>query len=147
MYRDDPDRIHEHLGSLRNRLRDQLLAEIPDVAADIVINGGSAEKVPQTLNVSLLGVDRQAFLMAADMNGFAISTGSACASGSSEPSPVLMAMQADQATVEGAIRISVGRTTTVAEVDSAAACFIRIFRHLSGKNKASQPTAAGRAEG
>ena len=147
LYRDDPDRIHEHLGSLRNRLRDQLLAEIPDVAADIVINGGSAKKVPQTLNVSLLGVDRQAFLMAADMNGFAISTGSACASGSSEPSPVLMAMQADQATVEGAIRISVGRTTTVAEVDSAAACFIRIFRHLSGKNKASQPTAAGRAEG
>jgi cysteine desulfurase len=120
-----------------------LLDEIPD----LVVNGGAAEKVPQTLNVSLSDVDRQAFLMAADMNGIAISTGSACASGSSEPSPVLMAMRANQATIEGAVRISVGRTTTAEEIDQAAATFSRIFQHLSSKNKANQPSSAGRAEG
>jgi len=143
LFLDDPERHSEHLSSLRDRLLGQLLAEIPE----ITVNGASAEKVPQTLNVSLSGVDRQAFLMAADMDGIAISTGSACASGSSEPSPVLMAMQADQATVEGAIRISVGRTTTTDDIDLAASCFARIFRRFSDKNKASQPDVAGRAEG
>ena len=70
--------------------------------------------------------------MAADMNGIAISTGSACASGSSEPSPVLLAMGASEDTVLGAIRISVGMTTTEAEIDLAAEQFVQIFRGLSG---------------
>ncbi len=140
---DNTEQLREHLCSLRDRLLKLLLDEIPD----LVVNGGAAEKVPQTLNVSLSDVDRQAFLMAADMNGIAISTGSACASGSSEPSPVLMAMRANQATIEGAVRISVGRTTTAEEIDHAAATFSRIFQHLSSKNKANQPSSAGRAEG
>ena len=120
----------EHLCSLRDRLLERLQAEIPD----LIVNGGVAEKTPQTLNVSFPGVDRQAFLMAADMNGIAISTGSACASGSSEPSPVLLAMQADETAVAGALRISVGHPTTESDIDYAADSFIRIFARLSSKN-------------
>ena len=130
LYLDDPIGRREHLCSLRDRLLKRLQAEIPN----IVVNGGAAEKTPQTLNVSFLGVDRQAFLMAADMSGIAISTGSACASGSSELSPVLLAMRADEATVEGAVRISVGQLTTIADIEHAADCFIRIFARLSSKN-------------
>jgi cysteine desulfurase len=129
LYLDKPVERNEHLSSLRNRLLNQLRSEIPD----IVVNGADAAKTPQTLNVSFPGIDRQAFLMAADMEGIAISTGSACASGSSEPSPVLLAMKADEATIEGAVRISVGCTTTVSEIDDTIERFIRIFARLSGK--------------
>ncbi len=143
LYLDDPAGQREHLSSLRDRLLDRLLAQIPGT----IVNGGTAEKTPQTLNVSFPGVDRQAFLLAADMNGIAISTGSACASGSSEPSPVLLAMQADETTVSGAVRISVGRSTTINDIDHTADCFVRIFGRLSSKNMASQPDPAGRAKG
>lgn len=143
LYLDAPVLLSEHLSSLRDRLLDRLRSEIPGIS----VNGGAVKKTPQTLNVSFPGVDRQAFLMAADMNGIAISTGSACASGSSEPSPVLLAMQADESTIAGAVRISVGRSTTVAEIDQAADCFVRIFARLSNKNITSQPDSASRAKG
>jgi cysteine desulfurase len=128
LFTDSPSTRFKHLLHMHDRMLAHLRKGIPN----IVVNGGEAEKLPQTLNVSVPGVDRQAFLMAADMNGIAISTGSACASGSSEPSPVLLAMGASEDTVLGAIRISVGMTTTEAEIDLAAEQFVQIFRGLSG---------------
>ena len=72
----------------RNRFEALLLQGLPGMA----INGGEAARVPHTTNISFAGADRQALLMALDLAGIACSTGSACASGSSEPSPVLRAM-------------------------------------------------------
>ncbi len=115
-------------------LRDQLQAAIGEHLPDVVINGfdpqGKVQRVPHTLNFSIPGIDRQAFLLAADMAGLALSTGSACASGSSEPSHVLLAMNAPEASVQGSIRISLGAFTTAAEIEKATHHILLIANNL-----------------
>ncbi len=84
-----------------------------------VILGSEEERLPHTSNVALVGLDRQAVMMALDFVGVACSTGSACASGSSEPSPVLLAMDCDPSHIKSAIRFSFGATQTISELDLA----------------------------
>ena len=84
-----------------------------------VINGAGAIRLGHTSNVAFPGIDRQALLMAADMAGLDISTGSACASRPSEPSPVLLAMGLPIEVVEGSVRISLGVDNTAEEIESA----------------------------
>jgi len=111
-------------------LRDRLQSQLVDHCPGAVVLGGNAPRVPHTLNIAFRGLDRQEFLMAADMLDLAISTGSACASGSSEPSPVLLAMGAEREVVEGAIRISLSALTTSGEIDQAAERIIKISNDL-----------------
>jgi len=113
------------------RLRDQLEKELLKAHSNLMINGHQAPRLPHTSNLSFRGIDRQALLLAADMNDLAISTGSACASGSSEPSPVLLAMNLDDEIVKGSIRVSLGPTTTKAEIDEAIIRISRIVENLS----------------
>jgi cysteine desulfurase len=105
----------QRMGQLRDRLESELESRFPN----LTVNGKQAERMPHTLNLSFPGIDRQAFLLAADIEGLAISTGSACASGSSEPSPVLIAMNANDDVIQGSIRISLGATTTADEIEQA----------------------------
>jgi len=121
----DPDRA-ARMTELRELLESRLLDRF-----ETTINGFDAERMPHTCNVSFAGIDRQAFLMAADIEGLAISTGSACASGSSELSPVLLAMQANNDVVQGSIRISLGATTTKNEIEEAIAKISSIVEKLS----------------
>ena len=102
------------------QLRDRLEAQLLVGDANVVINGAAATRLPHTTNIAFVGLNRQALLMALDLAGVACSTGSACASGSSEPSPVLLAMGCAEGVVEGSLRLSLGATTTPAEVDEAA---------------------------
>lgn len=74
---------------------------------------------PHILTLALPGIDRQAFVMAADLAGVCCGTGTACASGSSEPAPALVAMGLSAESVAAAVRFSFGRTTTAADVDAA----------------------------
>lgn len=104
----------ERLGRLRDRLEAGLLTRVPG----LVVNGAGAERLPQILNISIPGVDQEALLMALDLEGLAVSSGSACQSGAVEPSHVLVAM-GRTAPDEASIRFSLGRTTTEAEIDSA----------------------------
>lgn len=104
----------ERLGRLRDRLEAGLLTGVPG----LVVNGAGAERLPQILNISIPGVDQEALLMALDLEGLAVSSGSACQSGAVEPSHVLVAM-GRTAPDEASIRFSLGRTTTEAEIDSA----------------------------
>jgi cysteine desulfurase len=100
-------------------LRDRLFARLRASFADRVrLNGHPTLRLPNTLNVSIDGIDGAALLAAAP--GVAASTGSACHSGVSTPSPVLTAMGVPAPTALGAIRLSVGRYTTEADVDLAA---------------------------
>jgi cysteine desulfurase len=114
---------------LRDALEQMILAAIPDA----VVVGASARRLPNTSNISFPGVNRQALVMALDMAGVACSTGSACASGSSEPSPVLRAMGLPEAVVEGAIRLSLGAFTTAEEVAEAAGRIIKAVKHLRSR--------------
>jgi cysteine desulfurase len=106
----------QRMTQLRLRLERALVERLPDA----VIHAAHAPRLPNTVNVSLPGVDRQALLMALDMDGVECSTGSACASGSSEPSPTLRAMGLDDRLVSSSLRLSLGASTTDEEITAAA---------------------------
>jgi cysteine desulfurase len=97
----------------------------------VVINGARAPRIPNTANAALVGLDRQALLMALDQAGVACSTGSACASGSSEPSRTLAAMGCSQGVLAGSVRFSLGATTTEAEIDEALSRIAKACQTLS----------------
>jgi len=99
--------------SLRDRLKEGLLAKIPSIK----INGHPADTLPNTLNVSFPGVEGEAILLSMDLEGIEASTGSACASGSLEPSHVLMAIGAEPELAHGSIRFSLGWESSVEDVD------------------------------
>ena len=103
------------LRQLRDALEKQLLSRIPDA----VINGHASLRAAHVLNISVRGTDSESLLMALDLAGVACSTGSACASGSSEPSGVLLAMEAAREVVNSSLRFSLGAETTEEEIDEA----------------------------
>ena len=100
---------------LRDRLEKGLLENIPDVK----LNSPTEGRVPGTLNVSFLGCDGETLLMALDLAGFCVSTGSACSAGSTEPSHVLTALGLPPDRIRGSIRFSLGWGTTEEEVEEA----------------------------
>ncbi len=118
-------------------LRDRLAAAL--VAAGWVQNGHPTERLPNTLNVSLEGVWGEEVLRRAPE--VAAATGSACHSGSPEPSAVLLAMGLSPARALGALRLSLGRGTTQADVDRAAAALV-----AAGRATQSAASAAAGAE-
>jgi cysteine desulfurase len=103
----------ERVGSLRDRLREGILANIPNVH----VNGHPKQVLPGTLNVSFPGAEGESILLYLDMEGIAVSTGSACATGSLEPSYVLMETGIGAELAHGSIRFSLGAYNTDEEVD------------------------------
>ena len=101
------------LAALRNRLEEGILARVPGTA----VNGAREPRVPNTTNISFEGVEAESLLIALDLEGVAVSTGSACSSGSLEPSHVLRAMGLPQARTRNSVRFSLGPGTTAADVD------------------------------
>ncbi len=102
-----------HTRALRNRLRDGLLSRIPDIR----VNGHETSVLPNTLDVSFPGAEGEAILLHLDLLGVDVSTGSACASGSLEPSHVLVATGLGPELAHGSIRFSFGKYSTEEEVD------------------------------
>ncbi len=100
---------------LRGRLEESLRRSFPDV----VIHGARAPRLPNTVNASFPGARSDHLLMALDARGVEVSAGAACASGAVEPSPVLAAMGVPRDLAVCALRLSMGRTTTGAEVEQA----------------------------
>jgi cysteine desulfurase len=106
---------------LRDRLETGLVQALgPD---RIVRNGPRDERLrlPQTLNVGFPGLDGDALLMQLDLAGVAASLGSACASGSTRPSPTLVAMRVPDDRLRSSVRFSLGAGTTLEEIDKAVA--------------------------
>jgi cysteine desulfurase len=103
----------ERLRALRDRLAHGLRAAVSDLS----INGEGAETAPHVLNVSVAGADSEALLMHLDLAGIAASSGSACSTGSVEPSHVLLAMGVPRELALGAIRFSLGHESTEEDVD------------------------------
>jgi cysteine desulfurase len=101
------------MGALRKRLRDGLVARTPSIK----INGHPEDVLPNTLNVSFPGAEGEAILLSMDLAGIEASTGSACASGSLEPSHVLLAIGAGPELAHGSIRFSLGTDITEADVN------------------------------
>lgn len=112
----------EHTLALREQLEAGLRAR-PDA---IIFGGGAAQRLPNTLQFGIKGWDGEALLMALDRKGYAVSSGSACASGSGEPSHVLLAMGHDRVTAKGAVRASFGKDNTGSDVEGFLAALAQI---------------------
>jgi cysteine desulfurase len=109
---------------LRARLESGVRAAIPDA----VIHGERAPRLPNTVNLSIPGARSDHMLMALDQRGIEVSAGAACASGAVEPSPVLAAMSVPREIAITALRLSMGRSTTAAEVDAVIAALAECAR-------------------
>jgi len=101
------------LTEMRDRMEGAIIAAVPGS----VVNGGKAPRVPNTSNIAFDGVEAESLLIALDLEGIAVSTGSACSSGTVDPSHVLMAMGLPPERVQGSIRFSLGAGTTGQEID------------------------------
>ncbi|MCL2834647.1 MAG: aminotransferase class V-fold PLP-dependent enzyme [Treponema sp.] len=109
----DVEEYGKKMNSLRLRLRDGFLANIPDIH----MNGHPQDVLPNTLDVSFPGAEGEAILLSLDLKGIEASTGSACASGSLDPSHVLMATGIGPELAHGSIRFSMGWGITKEDVD------------------------------
>lgn len=105
---------HDALWAMRERLRKGIEENI----SEVVINGCQEHCLPGTLNVSFPGAEGESILLYLDLEGIEVSTGSACATGSLEPSYVLLAGGLDVELAHGSIRFSLGRYNTMDEVDT-----------------------------
>jgi cysteine desulfurase len=99
--------------ALRDRLERGILERVPSA----FVNGDTSARVPNTTNISFEGVEGESLVIGLDLEGIAVSTGSACSSGTLEPSHVLRAIGLAPSRVEGAVRFSLGEGTTDAEID------------------------------
>lgn len=96
---------------------DYFIEKVISSLPDVYFNGTRKARIPQTVNLSFRGVEGEAVVLALDMKGIACSSGSACTSGATEPSHVLKAMGVDEVAAQGAIRFSMGRSTTIEQLD------------------------------
>jgi cysteine desulfurase len=99
------------------RLRARLETRLRDAFPSVRFHGQAAQRIPSTLNFALPGVPGETLVIALDMAGFAVSTGSACASGAVEPSHVIQAMGFGEPEARGAVRISLGWSTTRDDIE------------------------------
>jgi cysteine desulfurase len=107
---DADHRMHKELS---NYFIDKITTLIPDVH----LNGHREKRVMPTVNLSFSGIEGESILLSLDLEGIACSSGSACTSGATEPSHVLVAMGKDKVEAQGAIRFSMGRSTTKEQLD------------------------------
>ena len=118
--------------ALRDRLEQGLLEKVPGAS----VNGDPAARVPTTSNMSFEGVEGESLVIGLDLEGIAVSTGSACSSGSLDPSHVLQAMGLPPARVEGAVRFSLGPATTAAEIDRVLEVVPAVVARLRSRGRA-----------
>ena len=102
------------IAALRDRLEAAVLDRIPGTG----VNGARASRVPNTTNIYFDGIDGEALVIALDLAGFAVSTGSACSSGAVTPSHVLTAMGVRAERARASIRFSLGASNTLEQVDT-----------------------------
>jgi cysteine desulfurase len=114
------------LGQLRDRLENAILERVPGTA----VNGSRQSRVANTTNISFDRVEAESLLIALDLAGFAVSTGSACSSGTLEPSHVLKAMGFPPHRTQNSIRFSLGAANTDADVDRLVATLPAIVEKL-----------------
>src|SRR5438034_6676143 len=105
------------------RLRDRVISGVRARVPDVVLNGHPTDRLPNNASFVFPGTDGSSLVVALDLEGFAVSSGSACTSGDTEPSNVILALGLDRETAKGSLRVTVGRATTESDVDA----FLRVL--------------------
>jgi cysteine desulfurase len=102
------------LNALRNHLEQEILSRIPETG----VNAGESRRTPNTTNIFFDGLEGEALVISLDLKGFAVSSGSACSSGSVEPSHVLLAIGLPRDRARASLRFSLGHSNTEEQVDA-----------------------------
>ncbi len=141
------------LGSLRDDLVARVRAAVPDAALNGdpgtgVVDGGPS-RLPGNAHLSFPGCEGDSLLMLLDAQGIECSTGSACTAGIAQPSHVLLAMGADEATARGSLRFSLGHTSTAADVDAVASVIGQVVERArrAGRNGSAHRRAVAAGGG
>jgi cysteine desulfurase len=113
-----------------SELRDRLEAALKAASRQVIIFGTQAERLPNTTLFAVPGMKAETAVIAFDLDGVAVSSGAACSSGKVQPSHVLAAMGVPAALARGAVRVSLGPTTTEFEVDRFISAWIRVSQGL-----------------
>src|SRR5438132_3354168 len=122
----DRDTEARRLSALRDRLETGILSRVPYAG----VNGSRTARVPNTTNLYFDFIEGESLVIALDLRGFAVSSGSACSSGSVEPSHVLLAIGTPPERARGSIRFSLGRSNTEEQVDTLIDAVVDACAHL-----------------
>ena len=123
-----------------SRLRDKLIAGIEDAIPEVKLNGHRTDRLPNNVNFSIRYIEGEGLLLHLDMLGIAASTGSACASGSLDPSHVLLAIGLPHEIAHGSLRLTLSELTTEAEVDYLLEQLPPVVARLRAMSPLYQPT-------
>lgn len=123
-------------------LRDKFEDEVGEKISGLVFNGDRGSRLPNLSNISFRSIEGEGLLINLDMQGIAVSTGSACSSGSLEPSPVIRALGRDDELARGAIRFSFGRFNTAEDIDRVMAILPEAIQNLRRLSPASREHSA-----
>jgi cysteine desulfurase len=127
------------------RLRNIFEKGVIERIDDVVFNGDPDRRLPHVSNISFRFIEGEGLLISLDLQGIAVSTGSACSSGTLEPSPVIIALGRDDELARGAIRFSFGKDNTEADIEYVLDVLPRVvakLRRLSPLNKIRKPEPA-----
>ncbi|MEE9444002.1 MAG: cysteine desulfurase NifS [candidate division Zixibacteria bacterium] len=122
-------------------LSDYFIKEVQAKVPEVYLNGSYENRVPSTVNLSFKGVEGEAIILSLDIKGIAVSSGSACTSGTLEASHVLQAMRVDTLLAQGSIRFSMGRQTTKEQLEYTASVLPEIIERLRSMSAAYQKPA------
>ncbi len=139
--REELDERTSHLRTLRDRFE----AGIEERVSDIIFNGHRERRLPHLSNISFRFIEGEGLLINLDLQGVAVSTGSACSSGSLEPSPVIRALGRDDELARGSIRFSFGKDNTTEDVDYVLEVLPRAVENLRRLSPLYQKALAERA--
>ncbi|MDI6740676.1 MAG: aminotransferase class V-fold PLP-dependent enzyme, partial [Candidatus Edwardsbacteria bacterium] len=131
------------IASLRDRLWRQIRERIPNIYR----NGHPVQCLANTLNVSFEYIEGESILLSLDMKGIAASSGSACTSGSLEPSHVLMAMGMPVELAHGSVRFSLGRDNTEQQIDATVQALAEAVGRLREMSPITPGSACGSSDG
>jgi cysteine desulfurase len=112
------------------KLRDRIIAGVRERVPDALLTGHPTDRLPNNASFCVPGTEGESLIVALDLEGFAVSSGSACTSGETEPSQVLLALGLDPQVAKGSLRVTVGRSTTEEQVDRFVDALSRVVGRL-----------------
>jgi cysteine desulfurase len=120
-------------------LRDRLIAGVRSHIPDATLTGHPTERLPNSTSFCFSGTQGEALVVSLDLEGFSVSSGSACTSGNTDPSHVLLALGLERDLAQGSLRLTLGRSTTEADVDALLAALPPIVARLRAASGAAVP--------
>jgi cysteine desulfurase len=120
-------------------LRDRLIAGIRSRIPDAALTGHPTERLPNNVSFCFAGTQGEALVVSLDLEGFSVSSGSACTSGNTDPSHVLLALGLERDLAQGSLRLTLGRATTEADIDALLAALPPIVARLRAASGTAVP--------